>query len=156
MPMAPNTKVAYMDALFRLAKYHKHEKSFKEMTNEDILGYLKSLKKGFSEDQKQKWVNTHNARGSKYLTFWKWLTQPDLKREERRTPPQLKGYRAARRKNKTSVTQKDLWTHDEHKVFLERCEDPRLACYHAIALETGGRPSELLALKISDLEIKTS
>jgi Phage integrase, N-terminal SAM-like domain len=78
MRMAPNTKVAYIDALVRLARYHKHEKSFKEMTNEDILGYLRTLKKDFSEDQKQKWVNTHNARGSKYLAFWKWLTQRDF------------------------------------------------------------------------------
>ena len=78
MRMAPNTKVAYIDALVRLARYHKHEKSFKEMTNEDILGYLRTLKKDFSEDQKQKWVNTHNARGSKYLAFWKWLIQRDF------------------------------------------------------------------------------
>jgi integrase len=155
--MAPNTKVAYIDALVRLARYHGHRKSFKEMTKEDIVdGYLRSLKKDFSEDPKEKWVNTYNARGSKYLAFWKWLTQPDLKRQERQIPPQLKGYRAAKRKSKTSVRREDLWTWDEHRVFLQYCEDPRLACYHAIALETGGRPGELLALKISNLQFKTS
>jgi hypothetical protein len=62
------------------------------MTKEDIVdGYLKSLKREFSDDPEQKWVNTHNARGAKYLAFWKWMTQPDLRREERQTPPQLKG-----------------------------------------------------------------
>lgn len=156
-PMAPNTKMAYIDALVRLARYHGHKKSFKEMTKEDIVdGYLKSLKKNFSEDQKEKWVNTYNARGAKYLAFWKWLTQPEVRKEERQTPPQLKGYRVAKRKSKTSFRREDLWTPEEHKVFLDYCEDLRLACFHAIAMDTGGRPGELLALKISDLQIKTS
>lgn len=132
-PMAPNTKAAYITSLVYLARYLNHEKSFKEMTKEDIVdGYLRSLKKDFSEDIKQKWVNTHNARGAKYLAFWKWLTQPDLRKEERQTPPQIKGFRAAKRKHKTSVRREDLWTDEEHKVFLERCEDARLACFHAI------------------------
>jgi integrase len=157
LPMAPNTKAAYITALVYLARYLGYKKSFEEMTKEDIVdGYLRSLKKDFSEDTKQKWVNTHNARGAKYLAFWKWLTQRDLKKEERQTSPQMKGFRAAKRKSKTSIRQEDLWTDEEHKVFLERCEDPRLACFHAIAKETGGRPGELLALKISDLQIKTS
>ena len=156
-PMAPNTKMAYIDALVRLARYHGHKKSFKEMTKEDIVdGYLKSLKKNFSEDQKEKWVNTYNARGAKYLAFWNWLTQPEVRKEERQTPPQLKGYRVAKRKSKTSFRREDLWTPEEHKVFLDYCEDLRLACFHAIAMDTGGRPGELLALKISDLQIKTS
>jgi integrase len=78
------------------------------------------------------------------------------KKEERQTPTQLKGFRAAKRKSKTSRKREDMWTPEEHRVFLQYCEDLRLACYHAIAMETGGRPGELLALKISDLKIKTS
>jgi integrase len=39
---------------------------------------------------------------------------------------------------------------------LKYCEDLRLACYHAIAKDTWARHSELLALKISDLQIQTS
>jgi integrase-like protein len=85
-PMATNTKAAYIDALVRLARYHGHNKSFKEMTRDDIFAYLNSMKKDFSQDIQQKWVNTYNARGAKYLGFWKWLTQPDLKKEERQTP----------------------------------------------------------------------
>jgi len=56
-------------------------KPFAEMTKQDIVdGYLKSLKKGLSKDEQQKWMNTYNTRAAKYLAFWKWLTQPDLKR----------------------------------------------------------------------------
>jgi Phage integrase family len=39
---------------------------------------------------------------------------------------------------------------------LQYCEDVRLAGFHAIHRDTGGIPSELLALKISDLKIQTS
>ena len=102
-------------------------------------------------------MGTYSQRAGKISAFYKWLTQPDIpKPDERQDPPQLKGLRYPRRKVKTSVKREDLWTHEEHKVFLERCQDLRLACYHAIALETGGRPSELLAVKIKDMEIKTS
>lgn len=157
MPMAPNTKRSYIDALVYLARHHGHKKSFNQMTKEDIVdGYLASLKKSFDQDIEQRWVNSYNTRGSKYLAFWKWLTQPDLKREERQTPPQMKGWRVAKRKSKTHIKRDDFWTAEEHRVFLKYCEDLRLACFHAIHRDTGGRPSELLALKISDLQIKTS
>lgn len=97
--------------------------------------------------------NTYNNRLTKYIVFYKWLTQPDLEREERQLPPQLKGFRYAKSKSKTSTKREDMWTDEEHRVFLKYCEDLRLACYHAIAKETGAGHSELLALKISDLQI---
>jgi hypothetical protein len=79
-----------------------------------------------------------------------------MKREERQTPPQLKGFRVAKRKSKTSRKREHFWTPEEHRVFLQYCEGVRLTCFHAIHRDTGGRPSELLALKISDLKIQTS
>jgi len=157
MPMSANTKRAYISALVYLSRFHDHKKSFKQMTRADIVdGYLNSLKRDYSVDPDQKWVNTYNNRATKYMAFWKWLTQPDVRREERQLPPQLKGLRFAKRKNKTHVKREDFWTPQEHLVFMNYCEDLRLACYHAIARETGGRPGELLALKINDLKIQTS
>jgi hypothetical protein len=100
MPMTVNTKKLYVAALVYLARHHDHKKSFKEMTPEDFFskeiisideetgkpirrGYLENLKRTFDEDVQQKWVNTYNNRLTKYIVFYKWLTQPDLKREER-------------------------------------------------------------------------
>jgi integrase len=155
--MAPNTKRGYISALVYLSRYLGHKKSFREMTRQDIIdGYLNSLKKDFDSDKDQKWINTYNSRAAKYLAFWKWLTQPDLQREERQVPPQVKGLRFPKRKNKTTVKREQMWTAEEHKAFLDYCEDLRLACYHAVAKDTGGRPGELLQLKISDVEIKVS
>jgi hypothetical protein len=146
--MSPNTKRVYVASLVYLLRYVKNVRnggrvyrSFREITRDDFFakedpkGYLESLKRDFSDDPDKKWVSTHNTRLARYLAFWKWLTQPELKAEERQEPPQLKGYRFARRQTKTSVKREHLWTPEEHAVFLNRCEDLRLACYHAIALE---------------------
>ena len=81
-------------------------------------------------------------------------TRPKTRRAP--DPAHLKGLRFRKRKQKTSVKREQLWTPEEHKVFLDYCEDLRLACYHAMARECGGRPSELLDLKISDVEVKVS
>jgi hypothetical protein len=166
--MSPNTKRVYVTALVYLSRYVRNVrnggriyKSFKEMTRDDFFakeepkGYLESLKRDFSDDPDKKWVSTHNTRLARYLAFWKWLTQPELKAEERQEPPQLKGYRFAKREAKTSVKREHLWTPEEHAVFLNRCEDLRLTCYHAIALDTGGRPGELLELKLGDIKVET-
>ena len=85
------------------------------------------------------------------------MTQKDLKREEQQTPPQLKGFRRAKAQIQDyTQKRKHFWTPEEHRVFLKYCEDVRLACFHTIHMDTGGRPSVLLALKISDLHTKTS
>jgi hypothetical protein len=132
MPMTVNTKKLYIAALVYLARHHDYKKSFKEMTPEDFFskeitdektgkkrGYLESLKRTFDEDIQQKWVNTYNNRLTKYIVFYKWLTQPDLKREERQVPPQLKGFHYAKRKSKTSTKREHMWTDEEHRVFLK-------------------------------------
>ena len=155
--VAPSTKRAYISNLVYLSRFLKHLKSFKEMTQEDIvLGYLNSLKRKANEDPDQKWVNTHNQRAMVFSKFFKWLTQADLKPEERQisTTPQLKGLRYYHKKQKSSVKPQDIWTPEEHNVFLNYCEDPRIACYHSMAIETGARPGELLALRLGDVKIQ--
>jgi integrase len=77
-------------------------------------------------------------------------------KEERQTLPQLKDLRFPKRKIKTATKREHIWAPDEHRVFLKYCEDLRLTCYQAIAMDTGGRPGELLDLKISDLKTQTS
>jgi hypothetical protein len=53
------------------------------------------------------------------------------------------------------VKREHLWTAEEHRVFLKYCEDLRLACFHAIHREVGGRPDELLQLKLGDIKVET-
>lgn len=166
--MTANTKRIYVDALYLLSKYVMEKrnggayKAFREMTRDDFFaeqkpyGYLRSLRKTF-QDPKEKWINTYKTRFARYQTFWKFLTQPDLKREERQDHPQLKGHKGVNHKpvNKKRRTREQLWTPEDHVVFLKYCEDKRLACAHAMAHEIGCRPRELLDLKLGDIKVET-
>lgn len=172
--MAPNTKKGYIDALSLLSRYVKDVrnggiyKPLKEITRDDFRaqeepkGYLQSLKRDFADDPKENWISSHNTRREKYLAFWRWWTNNNKgdspnNREEWQTPPQLKGYRPAKHSptNKKRRTREQLWTPEEHAVFLKHCEDLRLACFHAMALETGARPGELLDVKLGDIKVGT-
>jgi hypothetical protein len=42
-----------------LSEFH-HQKSFKDMTREDIVGYLNSLRKTEEADPLHKWIGTYN------------------------------------------------------------------------------------------------
>jgi hypothetical protein len=118
------------------------------MSREDIISdYLNSLKRPAAIDPDQKWINTHNQRAMVFSRFFKWMTQPDLRPEERQLPPMLKGLRFTQRKGpKTHVKPTDLWTLEDDALFLKYCEDPRLACYHTMSRDTSARPGELLAV----------
>jgi integrase len=171
--MAPNTKKAYVDALYYLSNHVMQERSnnngiilykpFKKMTRDDFhaeqepYGYLHSLKKTFEEDPKENWVNSYKGRYDRFLAFWKFLTQPDVKREERQDPSQVKLNRRPKHKpvNKKRRTREQLWGPEEHVVFLKYCEDKRLSCAHAMAVEIGCRPGELLDLKLGDIKVET-
>jgi hypothetical protein len=75
--MAPNTKRGYIDALHALSEHVKNKrntgvyKPFREYTRDDFFaeqepqGYLRSLKKTFEEDPKEKWVNTYDTKQAK-------------------------------------------------------------------------------------------
>jgi integrase len=57
--------------------------------------------------------------------------------------------------SKSPVKAKDIWSEQDDAVLLKYCkEDPRLRFYHALAMDTSGRPGELLQIKIGDIDIK--
>jgi hypothetical protein len=57
--------------------------------------------------------------------------------------------------SKSSIKPQEIWFDEDNAIFLKYCgEDPRLRFYHAVAMDTSGRPHELLQLKIGDIEIK--
>jgi hypothetical protein len=59
-----------------------------------------------------------------------------------------------KRKEKTNVQAKDLWTTQDDVVFLTHCDDPQLALFHMMSLDTSARPHKLLTLKLGDVKIK--
>lgn len=67
-------------------------KTFYEMTKEDLLDYLNSLRKPSSLDPSHKSIRTWNSRQMLFLKFFRWLynpNEPDLRKRE--TPDCMKG-----------------------------------------------------------------
>ena len=127
------------------------------MTKDDILDYLNNLKKPQAVDPSHKSIGTWNARQMLFLKFFRWLynpNEPDLRR--RNTPECMKGIRQLPRKEKSSYKPEDMWSAEEHAIFLKYSPFPRDRCYHAMASDTSARPHELLNLRIKDVKFKIS
>ena len=127
------------------------------MAKEDILDYLNSLRKPSSIDPTHKSIGTWNARQMLFLKFFRWLynpDEPDIRKRE--TPECMKGIKQLPRKETSPYKPDDMWTIEEHGVFLRYCPSIRDRCYHAMANDTSARPHELLNLKIKDVKFKIS
>jgi integrase len=47
-----------------------------------------------------------------------------------------------------------MWTPEENLLFLKYCPSARDRCFHAMQMDVGCRPHELLKLRIKDLQFK--
>ena len=72
------------------------------------------------------------------------------------TPVCMQGIKQFPRKEKSTYKPSDLWTDEDHALFLKYCPEKRDRCYHAMANDTSARPHELLNLKIKDIKFKIS
>ena len=148
--LKPASRASTIDRLCQISLFHNN-KPFNEITQEDIFSYLDTIRKTENEDPLHKWVGTYNISIIKIISFFRWLYQPSLHSNDRSTPEFLNNLRCIKRKEKTTVSGKDLWTTEEDALFLKYCPDKRLRFYHIMARETSGRPHELLSLKIGDV-----
>jgi integrase/recombinase XerD len=159
------TKRVYLMALAYLSRHHfKNKISLEAMTARDLSDYLiNSLQKDRAKDPDQSWISTQRTYGRPIQKFFKWLAFPDMTPQERKflphdkLPPVLKGLVLQTKKgSKTPVKAKHIWNDKDVALFLKYCKDnPRLRFYHALAMETSGRPGELLPLKIGDVKIES-
>ena len=94
-----STKEVKIKVLVWLSNFHGN-KSFKEMTKQDILEYLNNLRKSTSEDPANRWIGTYNGRQMILLKFFKWLYYPDEDYGKRLTPNCMQGVKSPKeRKN---------------------------------------------------------
>lgn len=97
------TKQVYIHSLVYLSRYLRYEKSFQDMTANDVVSaYLNSLKRPLEADPDQRWIGTFNLRAITISKFFKWLTQPDLPANERQASqtPSLKASKWSKRRQK--------------------------------------------------------
>jgi hypothetical protein len=67
---------------------------FGEMTKQDILSYLDSLRRPLSNDPSRRWIGSYNSRQMILNKFFRWLYNPDeLDQRKRITPSCMTGVR---------------------------------------------------------------
>jgi integrase len=129
-------------------------KNFKDVTREDIVSFLNSLRKSETEDPSHRWIGTYNIYLIIMVTFFKWFYYPKMEPKQRPRPELLQNVKHLKRKEKSSYKPTDMWTQDDDLLFLKYCPSKRDKAYHTMARDTSCRPSELLGLKIKDLVFK--
>jgi integrase/recombinase XerD len=149
-----STKEGKIKSLVWLADYLKN-KPFRDITKYDIMQYLNNLKRTVLDDPTHKSIGTYNSRQMIFLKFFRWLYNPDEPDHKKRiTPTCMSGVKRLSRQEKSPYKPSDLWTNDEHAIFLKYCPTKRDRAYHAMASDMSARPHEILNLKIKDISFK--
>ena len=112
-----------VNALLWLTRYLKL-KPFEQMTKQDILSYLSSLRKSPEVDPQHKWIGSYNNRLRVYIRFFKWFYNKDESDHRKRIIlPCIQGLRQLPRQDKSPYKPTDLWDNREHTI---KCYDPLL------------------------------
>jgi integrase len=143
-----------INLLAMFSKYHNH-KSFRKVSNEDIITYLDSLRKSESQDPMHKWIGSYNLYRIYFIRFFKWLYYPDIEQDKRPKPSVAGNIPSLKRKEQSIYKPSDLWTTEDDALFLKYCPDKRIRCYHTIARDSSCRPNEILKLRIKDVVFKS-
>jgi integrase len=134
-----------------------NQKAFINMTREDVVSYLDSLRKPEDSDPYHKWIGTYNLRSVYFLRFFKWLYYPSMEPKKRLKPDVLQNVPQLKRKEISTIKPSDLWSAEtDDYIFLKYCPSKRDKCYHIVARDSSCRPSEILNLRIRDVHFKTS
>ena len=147
-----NYKTNLIRALIKLSKIVN--KKFSDMTREDLLSFLNSLRKTEEKDPLHKWIGTHSHYILVLSRFFRWLYYPGLPKKERPKPAVLDNIRKLVRREKSIYKPTDLWTQDDDLLFLKYCASKREKCYHVISRDTSCRPHEILNLRLKDVVFK--
>jgi integrase len=150
----PSTIEGKIKRLVWLSRY-LNNKPFEKMTKQDILLFLNSRRKSLDDDPKQKWTGYYNNCRIVFSKFFRWYynkRQSDTRLWK--TPACMKGIRQLPKADISPYQPSDLWTKQEHGIFLKHCPDPRDRCFHAMADDMSARPHEILNLRIEDIKFK--
>jgi integrase len=141
--------------LKQLAEYY-HPRSFKDLTRQDIVGFLDHFRKPEAVDSLHKWIGTYEVTRIYFLRFFKWLYRPndDISPKKRPTPGVMQQIPKIKRREISIYKPTDLWTEEDDAIFYKYCPSLRDKCWHAVARDTGCRPHEMLKLKIKDVVVQ--
>jgi integrase/recombinase XerD len=131
-------------------------RAFQDMTKEDILQYLESLRRPEALDPLHKWIGSYNLKRSIIVKFFKWLYYPDIEPTQRPNPKVVENVAKLKRKEQSIYKPTDLWSQEDDLLFLKYCPSKRDRCYHTISRDLSCRPHEILNLRMKDIAFKTT
>lgn len=102
-----STKEGKIKCLVRLLRYLRY-KPFENISKQDILDYLTSLKKPEDLDPQHKSIGTYNSRQMILLKFFRWLYNPNESTTRRLTPDCMIGIKRLPRMEKLAYKPSDL------------------------------------------------
>jgi integrase len=150
---SPDYRKDTIGSLCRFSKYHNN-KPFKDITRDNIIEFLDSLRKSEVEDPLSKWVGTYNLVKIYLLRFFRWLQSPNVNHKDRPKPSIMENIPKLKRKETSIYKPTDMWKPADDLLFLKYCPNKRDKCYHAISRDLSCRPHEILKLKIRDVSFK--
>jgi Phage integrase, N-terminal SAM-like domain len=128
------TNYTQLNIIKTLKYFSRHiHKNFQDVTREDIVSFLNSLRKNDSHDPNHKWIGTYNLYLVIISTFFKWFFYPTTEPKERLKPEVIQNLKRLKRKEKFAYKPTDMWTQDDDVLFLKYCHSKRDRCYHAIS-----------------------
>ena len=142
--------------LCRFSNYHNNSKPFTEISRDDIVNFLDSLRKTETQDPMHQWIGTYNLFRVDLMRFFKWLYSPDIEPDKRPKPSIIENIPKLKRKETSIYKPSDLWTQQDDLLFLKYCPSKREKCYHTVSRDTSCRPHEITKLKIRDIVFKTT
>jgi integrase len=153
--LSDNHKKNLIIILSKLSSFLEN-KSFKHFTRDDTLQFLDTFHKSETSDPLHKWIGTYNLYRVLLVRFFKWLYYPDIEQDKRQKPPVIQNIPQLKRKEQSIYKPSDMWTEQDHLIFLRYCPNLRDRCYHAIARDSSCRVHEILKLKLKDIIFKSA
>jgi integrase len=144
------------DIIEALTRFGLRYNNFKDVTRDDVISFLDSLRKSETVDPLHKWIGTYNTYRIHLVRFFKWYYSSDIELSKRPKPSVVDNIPKLKRKEKSIYKPSDLWTPEDDLLFLKYCPTKRGKCYHAVSRDLSCRPQELLSLKVKDITFKTT
>src|SRR6476620_2115624 len=113
-----STKTTHIKIIYLFNKFLEF-KDFHKISKQEVLSYLNSLRKSETEDPTHKWIGTYNTRQIILSKFFRWIyNKHEHHKENWITPDCIQGVKPLPRKEKSPYKPSDIWTNEEHALFL--------------------------------------
>jgi len=149
------TRINLTTECLNISKFYP-DRDFMELSKQDVMFYLNSLRKTEEADPLHKWIGTYNLRLAMLVKLFKWLYYKDRRPEDRPRPLPVENIRRLKRKEESIYTPADMWPAHWDVVFLKYCPRNDIRCFHSMARDTSARPGELLKLTREEVQLQIS